>query len=119
MQTGRSAMFVPGRPARPRPSPSGRRCRRGGERFRPEFKAAQDAYHYEEHLSLRAGHKEIVSEEFVRSVTISGDREQCLARLLELATVDIDRISFALLSGGRLRRLEELGRHVLPRLKAN
>ncbi len=91
----------------------------GWERFRPEFKAAQDAYHYEEHLSLRAGHKEIVSEEFVRSVTISGDREQCLARLLELAPVDIDRISFALLSGGRLRRLEELGRHVIPRLKAN
>ena len=42
----------------------------GWERFRPEFKAAQDAYHYEEHLSLRAEHKRIVSEEFVRSVTI-------------------------------------------------
>ena len=55
----------------------------------------------------------------MRSLTISGDREQCLARLFELSTVDIDRISFALLSGGRLRRLEELGRHVIPRLKAD
>ena len=61
----------------------------GWERFRPEFKAAEEAYHYEEHLSLRAGHKEIVSEEFVRSVTISGDREQCLcpaARALPRST---------------------------------
>ena len=89
------------------------------ERFRPEFRAAENAYHFEEHLSLRAGHKEIVSEEFVRSVTISGDRDHCLSRLLELSTVDIDRISFALLSRGRLRRLEELGRHVIPRLVAD
>ena len=91
----------------------------GWERFRPEFKAAEDAYHFEEHLSLRAEHKEIVSEEFVRSVTISGDRDHCLSRLLELSTVDIDRISFALLSRGRLRRLEELGKHVIPRLRAD
>ena len=91
----------------------------GWERFRSEFKAAEDAYHYEEHLSLRAGHKEIVSEEFVRSVTISGDRDHCLSRLHELSTVDIDRISFALLSRGRMRRLEELGKHVIPRLKAD
>ena len=91
----------------------------GWDRFRPEFKAAEDAYHYEEHLSLRAGHKEIVSEEFVRSVTISGDRDHCLSRLHELSTVDIDRISFALLSRGRMRRLEELGKHVIPRLKAD
>ena len=90
----------------------------GWERFRPEFKAAEDAYHYEEHLSLRAEHKEIVSEEFVRSVTISGNRDHCLSRLLELSTVDIDRISFALLSRGRMRRLEELGKHVIPRLKS-
>ena len=89
----------------------------GWERFRPEFEAAQDAYRFEEHLSLRAAHKKIVSEEFVRSVTISGDRDHCLDRLLELSAVDIDRISFALLSRGRLRRLEELGRHVIPRLK--
>ena len=91
----------------------------GWERFRPEFEAAHDAYHYEEHLSLRAGHKQIVSEEFVRSVTISGDRDHCLSRLLELTTVDIDRISFALLSRGRLRRLGELGKHVIPRLKTD
>ena len=91
----------------------------GWERFRSEFKAAEDAYHFEEHLSLRAAHKKIVSEEFVRSVTISGDRDHCLDRLLELSAVDIDRISFALLSRGRLRRLEELGEHVIPRLRTD
>ena len=53
-------------------------------------------------------------------MTISGDRDHCLSRLLELSTVDIDRISFALLSRpGRLRRLEELGKHVIPRLKTD
>ena len=88
----------------------------GWDRFRPEFKAAEDAYHFEDHLSLRAAHKKIVSEEFVRSVAIAGDRDHCLSRLLGLSTIDVDRISFALLSGGRMRRLEELGKHVIPRL---
>ena len=100
-------------------SPFGRRCRRRGNAFDPSSRQPRMPTTTRSHLSLRAGHKEIVSEEFVRSVTISGNRDQCLSRLLALSTVDIDRISFALLSGGRLRRLEELGKHVIPRLKTD
>jgi 5,10-methylenetetrahydromethanopterin reductase len=89
------------------------------ERFRPEFSRAEEAYHYEDHLSLRAEHKQIVSDEFVQSVAIAGDVETCVARLQEVAALDIDRITFALLSGGRLRRLEALATEVIPRMRAD
>ena len=86
------------------------------ERFRPEFERAAQHYQLVEHLSLRAGHKEIVSDEFVQSVAIAGNRRTCIDRLNELARLDIDRITFALLSGGRIRRLDELANHVMPAL---
>ena len=86
------------------------------ERFRPDFERAAQHYHLVEHLSLRAGHKEIVSDEFVQAVAIAGNRRRCLDRLNELARLDIDRITFALLSGGRIRRLDELADHIMPGL---
>ena len=86
------------------------------ERFRPDFKRAAQHYQLVEHLSLRAGHKELVSDEFVQSVAIAGNRRTCIDRLNELARLDIDRITFALLSGGRIRRLDELANHVMPAL---
>jgi 5,10-methylenetetrahydromethanopterin reductase len=88
------------------------------ERFRPQFKQAAEQYHYKDHLSLHAGHKEIVSDEFVQSVAIAGNLKTCLDRLKEVAKLDIDRISFALLSGGRRRRLQQLAHDVVPVLKA-
>lgn len=84
------------------------------ERFRPDFEAAADAYHLVDHLSLQAGHKQIVSDEFVQSVAIAGSLEHCLERLRELTKLDVDRITFALLSGGRKRRLEQLATDVIP-----
>jgi 5,10-methylenetetrahydromethanopterin reductase len=89
----------------------------GWERFRPEFLSAQQSYEYTDHLSLRAEHKEIVSREFVQSVAIAGDRGTCIERLREVAALDFDRITFALLSGGRRRRLEQLATQVLPGLQ--
>jgi 5,10-methylenetetrahydromethanopterin reductase len=88
------------------------------ERFRPEFKEAAEKYHYQDHLSLRAEHKQLVSDEFVRSVTITGNLDTCIERLKQIAALDIDRISFALLSGGRERRLEELATKVIPAVRA-
>ena len=87
------------------------------ERFRPEFQRAKAAYHYGDHLSLRAEHKQAVSEEFVRSVAVVGDLRQCTDRLREVAALDIDRITFALLSGGRRRRLEQLATELIPMLR--
>lgn len=88
------------------------------ERFRPDFKRAADAYHLVDHLSLRAEHKAIVSEEFVRSVTLVGNRETCIQRLKALRALDVDRITIALLSGGRFRRLDQLATDILPAVDA-
>lgn len=86
----------------------------GWEKFRPEFAAANQGYHLVDHLSRHAGHKQVVSDEFVRSVALAGTAEQCIARLKELAALDIDRITFALLSGGRKRRMEQLATEIIP-----
>jgi 5,10-methylenetetrahydromethanopterin reductase len=88
------------------------------ERFRPEFAAANSGYHLVEHLSLHAGHQRVVSDEFVSSVALAGTAEQCVARLKELAALDIDRITFALLSGGRKRRLEHIATDIIPAVTA-
>lgn len=87
------------------------------ERFRPQFKQAAQIYHYKDHLSLHAEHKQVVTDEFVQSVAIAGNLKSCIARLEKVAALDIDRITFALLSGGRQRRLHQLARDVLPALR--
>lgn len=88
------------------------------ERHRPDFERAAEAYHLVDHLSLQAGHKTIVSDEFVRSVALVGDEQACVDRIRELWELDIDRISFALLSGGRLRRLEVISSELLPAVES-
>jgi 5,10-methylenetetrahydromethanopterin reductase len=88
------------------------------ERFRPEFAEANQGYHLVEHLSRHAGHKQVVSDEFVKSVALAGTAEQCVARLKELCALDLDRITFALLSGGRKRRMEQLASDIIPAVNA-
>ncbi len=88
------------------------------ERFRPEFAAANSGYHLVEHLSLHAGHKQVVSDEFVRSVALAGTAAQCVDRLRDLTALDLDRITFALLSGGRMRRMEQLATDIIPALRS-
>lgn len=88
------------------------------EKFRPEFAAANSGYHLVEHLSLHAGHKQVVSDEFVQSVALAGTAQQCVERLRALTELDIDRITFALLSGGRMRRLEQLADEIIPAVRA-
>lgn len=84
------------------------------EAFRPEFERAEREYHLVDHLSLHADHKQIVSDEFVRSVAIAGDEQACIARLRELVALDVDRITFALLSGGRLDRMAQIAERIIP-----
>lgn len=90
----------------------------GWDRYRPQFKQAAEQYHYKDHLSLHAEHKQIVSDEFAQSVAVAGNLQTCLGRLKEIVKLDIDRISFALLSGGRQRRLQQLAKDVIPVLRA-
>jgi 5,10-methylenetetrahydromethanopterin reductase len=88
------------------------------EKYRPLFKRAAEEYHYKDHLSLHAGHKQIVTDEFVQSVAVAGNLKSCIERLKAVAALDIDRISFALLSGGRRRRLQQLASEVIPAIKS-
>lgn len=88
------------------------------EKYRPQFKRAAEEYHYKDHLSLHAGHKQIVTDEFVQSVAVAGNLKSCIERLKAVAALDIDRISFALLSGGRRRRLEQIANEVIPAIKS-
>jgi 5,10-methylenetetrahydromethanopterin reductase len=87
------------------------------ERFRPEFAAASKAYELVDHLSLQAEHKAVVSEELVRSVAVAGNEAHCIERLREIADLDIDRITFALLPGGRSRRLTQLAERIIPQIR--
>ena len=48
------------------------------EKFRPEFKEAKQKYHFKDHLSLRAEHKEIISDEMVQNVAIAGNLDYCV-----------------------------------------
>lgn len=84
------------------------------EKFRPEFAAANSQYHLVDHLSRHAGHKQVVSDEFVKSVALAGNVEHCVARLKELCALDIDRITFALLSGGRRKHMEQIADEIIP-----
>ena len=88
------------------------------ERHRADFARAAEAYRLVDHLSLRADHRRIVSDDFVRSVALAGSVGTCVERVRELWELDIDRITFALLSGGRQRRLDELAGTVLPAVEA-
>ncbi|HVD02394.1 MAG TPA: LLM class flavin-dependent oxidoreductase [Candidatus Dormibacteraeota bacterium] len=73
-------------------------------------RAATEAYDITEHLSLHARHRELVTDELVDVLAIAGDEEHAIGRLSELAELDVDGITLALLSGGREERLETLGR---------
>jgi 5,10-methylenetetrahydromethanopterin reductase len=75
------------------------RVREGGE-----------AYDISEHLSLHAKHRELVTDRLADVMAIAGDVEHSAARLRELASLDVDNLTLALLSGGREERLETLGR---------
>ena len=88
------------------------------ERFRPEFERAAGAYGLVDHLSLQAEHKHIVSDDFVTSVALAGNRDTCVERIRELWQLDIDRITFALLSGGREQRLAQLADDLIANVEA-
>ena len=88
------------------------------EKYRDEFVLARDKYEFKDHLSLRAEHKNLISDAMVQNVAIAGNLDYCLQRLREISKLDIDRITFALLSGGRKRRIDQLANELIPRLLA-
>jgi 5,10-methylenetetrahydromethanopterin reductase len=78
------------------------------ERFRGEMESAARDYDFSAHLSLRADHADVISDDFARVLAVSGTPEQCAGRLVELARTGVERITLSLLSGGREQRLESI-----------
>lgn len=85
--------------------------------FTADFHHAAAGYDFARHLS-RAGEPEPVSDEFVDWIAVSGSAEECAAKIRPLLDLKIDRLTFALLPGGREARLREYGKNLIPRLRA-
>lgn len=75
--------------------------------FRPEMVRSAEAYDFGKHLSLSASHPDTVSDELAAALAVVGSPAECAQRLAALADLKPDRITFALLSGGRARRLAD------------
>jgi 5,10-methylenetetrahydromethanopterin reductase len=73
-----------------------------------EVQQTAQAYEYLDHLSLHAEHKDSVSDDLADLMAIAGDAEYCAAKLRAVASLGVDHMTLALLSGGRMRRLQQL-----------
>ncbi len=88
------------------------------EPFREEIARAGGAYERLEHLSRHAKHKDVVSDRLVTTLAVVGTPDECVARLKDLATMGIHRMTLALPGGGRRERLRLLAEEIMPRLRA-
>lgn len=78
------------------------------QRFRPEMVRSAEAYDFSRHLSLSASHPGVISDELAAALAVVGTVAECVERLGPLAELKPDRITLALLSGGRAHRLAEI-----------
>jgi alkanesulfonate monooxygenase SsuD/methylene tetrahydromethanopterin reductase-like flavin-dependent oxidoreductase (luciferase family) len=86
--------------------------------FKAEFARADAAYDFAHHVSRRAQHNAVVSDELIDVIGILGSAEQCVARIQRLAELGVDRITFINFPGGREEHLRLVGEEVIPRLAA-
>ena len=88
-------------------------------RFADELARAKTDYDYGEHLSTRAGHQSVVSDDLVRTLAIVGRPVECAARVEQLLATGVDQLIFPLMGTGRLERLRSLNEHIVPALVAH
>lgn len=89
------------------------------EALRPwqdEFRIAEEAHDFGSHLSRRSDGPS-VSDEFVDWIGVAGDLERCVSKIRPLLDLKVDRITLALLPGGRLERLQRYGAELIPALR--
>jgi 5,10-methylenetetrahydromethanopterin reductase len=79
------------------------------EKYRAEMTHAADTYDFGTHLSRSADHAAGISDDFARVLAVVGDVEECQRRIRALLIPGIRRVTIPLLSGGRERRLDEIG----------
>jgi 5,10-methylenetetrahydromethanopterin reductase len=85
--------------------------------FEDEFTRAFEAYRFADHLSRRAEHAHVVSDRFADFVALAGPAEACRERIEALLALNVDRITFTLLSGNRLERVRQLGAGLVSPLR--
>ncbi len=85
--------------------------------FRRDFEVAARHYDFSAHLSRREAAREPVSDAFVDWVAVAGPLEACVEKIRPLLALGVDRITFALLPGGREERLRVYGEELIPRLR--
>lgn len=86
--------------------------------FADEFEAAHNAYDFGRHLSRHESGEPAVTDEFVDWVGVAGDLDRCVEKIGPLVELGIDRITFALLPGGRRERLQRYGNELIPAVRA-
>jgi hypothetical protein len=84
--------------------------------WQDEFRVAAQAHDFGSHLSRRAAGPS-VSDEFVDWIGVAGDLDRCVEKIRPLLDLKVDRITFALLPGGRLERLQRYGADLIPALR--
>ncbi len=84
--------------------------------FTEDFRHAAEGYDFARHLS-RAGEPEPVSDTFTDWIAVSGTVDDCVAKIRPLLDIKVDRVTFALLPGGREARLRQYGADLIPRLR--
>lgn len=85
--------------------------------FADEFRRAAEGYDFARHLSRRGAAPEPVSDAFTEWIAVAGSLEVCAAKIRPLLGLKVDRITFALLPGGREGRLRQYGEELIPRLR--
>lgn len=88
------------------------------EPFKDLFARARESYEFAEHLSLHAKHAAVVSDGFADFVALAGPVDHCVGRIRKLLELKVDRVTFALLAGDRMKRLRQLGTEIIPRVAA-
>lgn len=84
--------------------------------FADELGRAKRDYDYGEHLSTRAIHQGVVSDELVRTLAIAGDAAHCVDRARGLLATGVDNLIFPLMGAGRLQRLRSIRTELMPAL---
>jgi 5,10-methylenetetrahydromethanopterin reductase len=84
--------------------------------FTEDFRHAAESYDFSRHLS-RGGEPEPVSDAFTDWIAVAGSLDVCAAKIRPLLDLKVDRLTFALLPGGREARLRQYGAELIPRLR--
>jgi 5,10-methylenetetrahydromethanopterin reductase len=84
--------------------------------YRADFERAAKAYNRLEHVSRHAAHKEVVSRELVDLLAVAGSPAECREHLHALGGLGLNRMTVAIVGGGRENRMRLIAHQVAPEM---